>query len=58
MITLKDTEQSLCSELENFQFQNALPYDCALEQLNSENLTTAQREWLTDFNLRWEALFN
>jgi hypothetical protein len=50
-----DTESGLCDELDAFQKAQGLASMCAMEQL-SEDVTPAQRAWLSFFVNRWERL--
>lgn len=52
-----DTEAGLCDELAAWCKTQGLPLMSA-DELILQGLTEAQREYLSDFILRWDALFN
>jgi hypothetical protein len=47
-------EAALCIELEQFCKFEGLPLRCAMELIH-EDISEGQREWLSDFVLRWDA---
>lgn len=51
----EDALAELIDELETWCKAQNLPYIDAAELVLADNLTTKQRRWLSDFNLRWEA---
>lgn len=51
------TEQAMCTELEEWCEQQALPHMSA-DELAAEAVTDGQREWLVSFGKRWEAMIS
>jgi hypothetical protein len=50
-----DPLDTMCTELRDYCAANGLPYTDAEELGMSAHVTDAQREWLVDFCLRWDA---
>ena len=51
-----DTLETLTDELRDFCDKEGLPQDSADELLTNPALTESQRQWLTGFCERWDAL--
>lgn len=51
-----DTLETLTAELRDFCAKEGLPQDSADELLSNPALTEPQRQWLTGFCERWDAL--
>jgi hypothetical protein len=52
---MNTTTEKLTEQLNAFYETEKLEPSCALEALHNPDLTEAQRDWLEDFNHRWEA---
>lgn len=51
-----DTVESLTDELRAFCDKEGLPQDSADDLLTNPAITEPQRQWLTDFCERWDAM--
>lgn len=49
------TLEDLGRKLDEWQWEQGLPAECALEQLHRDTLTPDQRRWLSEFVTQWEA---